>query len=961
MSVALLDKPGHAARLDEMRTRLDAHYRALAAHREAAGLPIFVLEHCLTPSECDEIAAALRVRLQHDLRLAPYWLLWIVHITERGYAYAGDEFWRSFEEQTPGWTFQHRPSVSVWFKQFQKSYRGVAPSGPWSQHFSIIAWPVTHAILPRILQSQLARTLYDLRFDLAHIDRADPHSIGELLAASQSHLSTRLAAFLEQQELAGHIVLALLKEHPKDTDAPIHLPTLSRIVSDLEKMRSAKHWFDETRRVVKERFRGLRVASPAARSGSAATAPAPSRATRCDLLPELVLRHVGAGTWALQMDVPCFRPIAKASAELNTFLQRTRCQLSGGSDFKPSGWLLHASRSAVISRWPQPGQPLIRFEKPYPLLEQIIAHEATLADAPSWLFRIGPDGIARHITSRLARPGSSYMVLIKADKTFPDILGARKSTIKCEGISAYRLDLARQIDATLAARLKLLGIDVARTINIWPAGLPALAWDGQGRSRWLTTDAPCLAIASDFPVCGFDVQLDSRAPISIPATAGDTAIFVQLEPLSAGTHRLFVRSRHGPTSTGPHQQGVLELDVRAPEPWIPGTTGHDGLIATLDPPDADLDSLWQNKVKLAVFGPTSRAVTCRLDLERVDGTSLLSRDIVEGRPLPLAASTWSKSLADTTRDRDAAWAYLEASVGRLTIESEDLGYQDFRFERTVAPLRWISRVVQGQVFLRLIDDTGGDPAACEILCNGVERPLNRIRLDPSIYQSGIVIDPPGGMFVARIGQHRDQIILSAVAADLKFDGLALHPSVDELRTGVVSLAQAADDLSAWYGTRAAGHLAGLRQRQVTEAICETMFETIGGASWAEAERVFRGSPRAPHSLALLKQRVDTHAGLAVVAVRDAANATAPPVARVRWLTEVANRYGVATDTDLCRFALLTASQPHELSSLYRDRMAHFFARLSAKPVLLRAARLVALITAFDDADQQVPLLPRWSW
>ena len=139
-----------------------------------------------------------------------YWLLWTVYASEAGYGYTGDEYWPSFERQTPNWVYQDRPKLKSWFRRFQQSFNGVVPSGPWAEHFSIIAWPITHALLPRYLQRQFARLLYDLRFRLASAS-LDAGSIGRLLAAHASHASTRFQAFLEQEELTGQIVAALLQ------------------------------------------------------------------------------------------------------------------------------------------------------------------------------------------------------------------------------------------------------------------------------------------------------------------------------------------------------------------------------------------------------------------------------------------------------------------------------------------------------------------------------------------------------------------------------------------------------------------------------------------------------------------------------------------------------------------------------------------------------------------------------
>ena len=62
------------------------------------------------------------------------------------------------------------------FRKFRQIYNGVVPSGPWAKHFSIIAWPITHAVLPRYLQQQFARALYDLRFMLLQLTLSSPKS-----------------------------------------------------------------------------------------------------------------------------------------------------------------------------------------------------------------------------------------------------------------------------------------------------------------------------------------------------------------------------------------------------------------------------------------------------------------------------------------------------------------------------------------------------------------------------------------------------------------------------------------------------------------------------------------------------------------------------------------------------------------------------------------------------------------
>ena len=65
--------------LEEWQVQLERHFQALAATRVGSGFPLFALEHGLSDEELDEISSLLRSRLASDLRLAPHWLLWVIH------------------------------------------------------------------------------------------------------------------------------------------------------------------------------------------------------------------------------------------------------------------------------------------------------------------------------------------------------------------------------------------------------------------------------------------------------------------------------------------------------------------------------------------------------------------------------------------------------------------------------------------------------------------------------------------------------------------------------------------------------------------------------------------------------------------------------------------------------------------------------------------------------------------
>ena len=330
--------------LKDWQRRLERHFAQLAATRSNSDFPLFALEHDLKEAELEEIAAQLRSELALGLRLEPHWLLWVVYATELGYSYDGGEYWRSFEERTPRWSDRaSRNQLRDWFLRFQVVYQGVKPSGTWAGHFPIIAWPITHAILSKYLQWQFAKTLYDLRYRLAGLDALSPEAVGRLLAANAWDTSSRFREFLQQETLAGRIVLALLSDKAEESQSPIYPPTLQRLVADLDRVQSTQEWLKETRRFVADRLKGAGrtlaggLASPEAKaSGRKENADA----SLC-IRSSLMLRRSEASTWSAIIDIPSFAGIAALSPELRAFLAGTRCKIAGtGDTWLPKGWLL---------------------------------------------------------------------------------------------------------------------------------------------------------------------------------------------------------------------------------------------------------------------------------------------------------------------------------------------------------------------------------------------------------------------------------------------------------------------------------------------------------------------------------------------------------------------------------------------------------------------------------------------
>ena len=936
-----------AAALKDLQDRVDTHFRSLASARERSGFPIFALEHGLGSEELKRIDTLLRARLKARLPLASHWLLWAVYASEAGYGYTGDEYWPSFEKQTPNWQFQDRPKVKNWFARFQRSYGGVEPSGPWAKQFSIIAWPITHALLPRYLQRQFAKLLYDLRFRLATGSSLDTGSIGRLLAAHAFHASKRFRQFLQQEELTGQIVVALLRGESTGAQELIHTPTLKRIVADLEEVRNSREWLKETRRVVSDRFTGIGRGTgrfpPTTRTRTEDSVL--RDASRFAIRPDLLLRHVNAGTWSVVLRLKSLRPVAAESAELRSFLDSTRCRLNGASDWKPTGWLLSGDRKGALKVWPDAGTPLIQFERPNPLMDHLLESEYRLVVGPVWLFRIGNDGIAHHILSRTVRPAHHYVVVTEGHIP-QELPGFSSCTLDCVGVRAFRLAISDQVSAEATARLSELGLDVARTIRVWPAGLPGRGWDGEGSSEWLTTESPCFGIAPDHPLDALSFRLNGEPERILPTDPQGGVTFVRLPPMPVGIHKLTVEAQRTPdlnqTVSTPPAKGFARLAVREPEPWTPGIASHAGLIVTTDPYDANLDVLWRNELDLSVIGPGDFAVSVHVSLHAADGTKILSDQVGRPMDLPITPEVWRHVFANFLNDESRAWSYLEAASCTLEIKGESLGTCSLRFDHDPVPLRWVFSSRRRETFVRLVDDSGQHDTVPDIKFYGMARPLDAIPLDGESARAGQTVPLPGGLYLARLPPFADSAVVSAPPPRAGLRDLGVEPDVD-VPVGPPALRDAFALLRLWHGARQAGFLANVRQRQVVRSIVNAIFRTMCGRNWAKAEETLAERPTSQAALQALEMLVDRRTQFGRVLRQHSAAGDSEAAVATSFITEAA-RQNVSRDRDLCSFALRLASRPLDVLSypLLGDRAAE----LVRNPALLRGARFVSLLREY---------------
>ena len=128
------------------------------------------------------------------------------------------------------------------YRRFEREFDGAVPTGPWAEHFSIICWPITHAILPKDLQVQLARTLYESRYLLSEDVLRSPQLLGDLIAARTWNASSRFRNLAQDTRLLGQIAAALLIQEQAGSDELVYPATLRRISEDLDRERQAREW-----------------------------------------------------------------------------------------------------------------------------------------------------------------------------------------------------------------------------------------------------------------------------------------------------------------------------------------------------------------------------------------------------------------------------------------------------------------------------------------------------------------------------------------------------------------------------------------------------------------------------------------------------------------------------------------------------------------------------------------------
>ena len=884
--------------LDTLQRMLESRFEQLSGEH-TADRRIFALEHDVA-IDMQALAAELSKQLRYGKPDGRYWLVWVVFATEVGYSYAGAEYWQTFGDRLPAWkqyadNNRNRSQIRVWFRQFALKYRGVRPTGTWAQQFSIIAWPVTHAVLPQDLQYHFAKSLHAHRYRLAADN--DPVSIGRVIHAHSALTSSRFREFSEQEELVGRIALALLGVEAEEP--PLSSATTKRIADDLQRIQAAKDFLREARDV--RRLRG------GSRKPQAALARQQSPLPRFNLTPTLLLSNEH-DAWRVGVLIPSFAPLASDVAEIRQFLKTTKIQLQGGAGtWQPAQVLTRPTKLHMLQQWPKDGV-VLKFKDPYPVLEHLLNQDGVLSKGPLWVCKIGPDGLARQVRQNLVRPGTDYIVLASNGHSFPRVSMLTPIPIRCTGMAGVRLDLPAHIAADTRQVLSTLGLRLATTVRVWPAGVPAVSWDGDGHSEWLTTDRPCFGIEVDHDADAVEVVLDGATRLTILRSGAKGPSWLQLPNLPSGQHTLTVevRSSEEGHPIGGGSRGEVLLEVRDPLGMEETFNQRGGLMVIPSPADATLEDLEQGRLTLDLFGPREREVKVRLE---IPGSEVFDGQIGKF-DLPVTLNELCAKL-----ESEAQELLGVSSKCQLIVDAEEIGSFVLPLERVSRAVRWLPKRSKQSFSLRLIDEAGlGEHAICQMAPLNAPNVPQLLSYDSCL--SGIAVQPPGGLYVVA-GKGRMDAVLVSLPSQQRWSDLASLKGFDmRLDTFALSADTLKDDiqlLKLWSKARVVGPLGVVRQKKMIRAMQDALIRLVCGSAWLQAEAIFESSTRSNDAIADLGDRATAiparRSFAAKLRLSHKEIAEKSPSEVVAWLLPIASAFGVCKDKGTVESALRFFTDP----------------------------------------------------
>ncbi len=419
---------------------------------------MFFVEHGLDADELDALRDAVRVGLRIHPIDNDWWddrdLPLLVASTEVGYRYrgAGTDFWplleveMGVEVRPPG-----RQRLKDLFVLASNLFRGARPpTTAWAEAFHLIAWPITHALLPIEFHRPLAAALANLHLDVTNSDEATLYQAIRVAAASPT---ARFATLLENCGVVVSLTRSLLRQEGHELSAEI----IDRLSADLAADQVAR--------------RGVAVARSIQRAAQKSAVGARGLPIAERIKGTLQLRCANN---ALFLEA-CFPQLDVASSErLRRSLRRRRFapQLWGTTARVSSDQLLSGLFFPIkINSIPEKDAPLFSDLDVVGLDAQdlVVLHGFELELKPPHLFAVSAEGdVGRQVHGSTISGHRKYWALIGEDGGVPrdcPMVG-KVGPLRC-----FEFDPASSGGARSLAQL---GFEVRLGVSVRFAGTPSI-------------------------------------------------------------------------------------------------------------------------------------------------------------------------------------------------------------------------------------------------------------------------------------------------------------------------------------------------------------------------------------------------------------------------------------------------------------------------------------------------------
>jgi hypothetical protein len=843
------------------------------------------------------------------------------------------------------------------------------PSGPWANHFTIICWPITHAILPKDLQRELARLLYESRFSFSPELFKSAEAFGQHLARRSGYSTSRFRKFGEEHLLLGEISTSLLFHGQRDAEPPILPTTLQRIVDDLEEEQRSKAWLlDAQRRAREIKLSGLtRNRSFGERFGREEQF---EDNDAFSVEPRVLLRPDNDG-WRVLLEFVNLSRLVDFEPRLRSAIPR----IIGSSRRFSRGWHLYDCR-VELEYWPNNQSPLIQFDIKVPEIDSFLVAQCFLRPTPNWLFKVGSDGLAHEIRSGKVQPGHEYICLVLDQNSINQTVFP-KIHVSCNGVAATKLDIPRVVTEDLINQLALLNLTLGTTLDVWPVGLPAPIWDGEGLSEWLASDPPCIGIKIDTTESvQMSIELDGNESAELQATIpdGSQPVFVEFPALAVGKHRIKVAVTNRSNSAN-STEGYLSLIVKDPESWDVLRYEQAPFFVSMNPPAPTLEDFWESRATFEVHGPAAVNVSPELYLESKERRVLWHRRLPPLQ-LPIEVETWRQHFRTSVLgDGQALTNYDRAYWCRLDLAVQDFGQTSLTFEREFIEMRWAVSRNGRTVTLHLVDESDHEPLATPLSIQryGFNQPDDCETISYDQARAGLKIGSEGGLYACVRNDRTYGVIMPLEFTSLQ--DLRITPALQPRVKSEAAVMELIRLCELWASARVVGGLAStMRQRDVLKKTQLELVRLAGGKRWADAETrlendAFRSLPQlaeeisnSPAEARIGSELLKTYPGLANMKLEDKTLAFGRLLKRY-LVPGDARQPLTESETWFAEFALRFCSWPAGIREWSDTRFQDALTWLLRSPAIARAARFFVVATdSLNKAPiQAVPLYRGWDW